>query len=127
MVSLCGCSNGGNGGDASTDGSGEAAPTTCAGDNDCPGAGSFCYFVIDGGCSISGVSGVCLFYTQPQTCTPNVSCGCDGTTISICAPSGYVNRQSNYAGPCPADAGTDAGTDAATDGATDGSTDALPE
>ena len=117
-----GCSNSGNGGDASTDGNGDAPPITCAGDYDCPSA-AYCFFVIDGGCSVSGVNGVCLFYTQPPNCTPNVACGCDGTTVSVCAPAGYTNRVSNYAGPCPyVDAGSDAD-----DGATDGGTDALPE
>ncbi len=117
FLGVCACSNGGGGNDAGSDaGDGGNAPVSCSSDSDCPNIGDHCFFVIDGGCSLQNLTGVCMGYTAPASCTPNVACGCDGTTISVCAPAGYVDRSSRNAGACPADAGTD-----------DGSTDASPE
>jgi len=123
---LVACSNnGGNGADASADAAPDQnAPVGCLTDSECPAAGDHCYFAIDAGCSIAGSNGVCLYYAQTAGCTPNVACGCDGTTISVCAPPGYVDRVSNYAGACPSDGGTDGGAD---DGATDDASDAAAE
>ncbi len=105
-------------GDGGTDAAGDGGnpPTTCTGDFDCPSASQHCYFPMDGHCTVQGETGTCMEFQEPDACQPNVSCGCDGTTISVCAPAGYVNRVSNFSGPCPADAGT-----------ADGSTDATAE
>jgi len=115
MVFFCACngdnSNGDGGSDATNDNN---APQVCAGDFDCPTAGNKCWFVVDGGCSVQGNKGVCMTFVPPDNCTATVACGCDDTTISICAPPGYVDRPSNSVGACPnSDAGSDAGTDAA--------------
>jgi hypothetical protein len=123
-----GCSNGSGNPDASTDASGDAAPVTCTGDSDCPSISESCYFPINGGCVLSGLTGVCLNYTQPMSCTPNIACGCDGTTINICAPAGYVDRASRSAGACPmSDAGMDTGSDAPDNDAADAETDAAAD
>ena len=116
MIFLCACNGDNSNGDGGADGSGDGnqAPPVCLGDFDCPSAGEKCWFVIDGGCSVANQNGVCLPYTQPDNCAPNVAnvaCGCDNTTISVCGPAGYVDRTSNYAGACPSDAGVDAGDD----------------
>ena len=112
MLFICAC-NGGDpsGGDGGVDAAGDMSttPQTCAGDFDCPSSGSKCWFTIDAGCSVLSLKGVCKSFTPPDKCAPTVACGCDGTTISVCAPQGYVDRPSNYAGPCPDDGGTDAG------------------
>jgi len=121
-VAAAGCSNGGGGSDASTDSpAADVATGGCTTDLDCPNIGDHCYFAIDAGCTITGTLGKCMAYTQPSTCTPNVACGCDGTTISVCAPAGYVDRPSMGAGACPP---SDAGDDGASD---DGASDASPE
>ena len=120
MVFICACngdsSNGDGGSDATSDGT---APQVCAGDFDCPSAGSKCWFVADGGCSVQSLKGVCMTFTPPDKCAPTVACGCDGTTISVCAPQGYVDRPSNNVGACPSDAGSETGTDGGADAGTD--------
>jgi hypothetical protein len=129
MIFLCAC-DGDSSTDAGTDASGDGyqASPVCLGDFDCPNTGESCWFVIDGGCTVQNQNGVCLPFTAPADCTAstNVACGCDGTTISVCAPAGYVDRTSNRAGACPSDAGpgTDGGTD---DAGTDDAGDASPE
>lgn len=97
------------GGDATAD-SGNP-PAKCTGDFDCSSAGQHCFYVIDGHCSFANVTGTCMDFVEPDACTPNVACGCDGTTISVCGPAGYVNRSSNFAGPCPIDASADAASE----------------
>jgi len=114
MIFLCACNGDSSNGDGGVTEAGSDVPTAppkCAGDFDCPNAGSKCWFAVDGGCTVQGVMGVCMSFTPPDKCAPTVACGCDGTTISVCAPAGYVDRSSNYAGPCPDDGGTDAGVD----------------
>ena len=108
LASACSPSGGGNdgGSDATPDG---AQNNSCTGDFECTSAGDHCFFPIDGGCTVQGRSGTCVAYQAPSSCTPNVSCGCDGTTISVCAPPGLVDRASMSAGACPVvDAGDDA-------------------
>ncbi len=118
---LAGCSNGGGGNDGGTDATAETGPQTCTADTSCSSSGQQCWFAIDGGCGLSGSQGVCLTYIAPQMCTPNVACGCDGTTVTLCGPAGYVDRFSAYAGPCPmSDAGPEASVDAGLDGSDDG-------
>ena len=105
------CSNTAPAVDGGADGSSSDSanpPTKCTGDFDCPSAGQHCFFVIDGHCSFANVTGTCMDFAEPDACQPNVACGCDGTTISVCGPAGYVNRSSNFAGPCPVDASADA-------------------
>ena len=113
------CSPGGGGSDAGGDVTtgGDGATGGCTTELDCPSVGDRCYFAIDAGCSTAGRTGKCMPYTAPASCTPNVACGCDGTTISECAPDGVVDRPSAGAGACPPsdDAGDDAATDAASD------------
>ncbi len=106
LLSICACSNGGGGSDAGAD-AGDAGqpPSPCSTDTDCPSLGQHCYFVIDGGCSLQNLKGVCMAFTAPDPCPGNVACGCDGTTITACAPAGYVDRSSNFAGACPSDGG----------------------
>lgn len=113
LLVLCACSNGGGGNDAGADGGDGGKPlASCSTDSDCANIGDHCFYVIEGGCSLQNLKGVCMGYTAPANCTPNVACGCDGTTISVCAPAGYVDRASRNAGACPApqDAGTDTGS-----------------
>jgi len=120
-VALAACSNGSGAPDASTDAEADGGTGTCTGDFDCPNASDSCFFAINGGCGENELSGTCIPYTPPASCaTPNVACGCDGTTISVCAPAGYVNRPSSGPGECPpmpdaGDGGDDDGsaTDAA--------------
>ena len=121
------CSNSSGGGsDASTDSpNGDGATGGCAGDYDCPNVSDHCFYPIDLGCSTAGQVGTCMGYTAPSNCTPTVACGCDGTTISVCAPDGYVDRPASGPGACPpSDAGDDGATDAADDGATEDAADA---
>lgn len=122
---LAGCSNGGGSNDGGTDGTtSETGANTCTSDVDCSKSGDHCYFPITGGCSSVGT---CITYSQPASCTPNVACGCDNTTISVCAPTGYVTFPAKASGACIDDGGTDApATDGATD-ATDDASDASPE
>ena len=117
MIVLCACNGDSSAVDAGADGSsdGNQPPKTCAGDFECPSAGSKCWFAVDGGCTIQSQKGVCISFTPPDKCAPTVACGCDGTTISVCAPVGYVDRTSNSAGACPDDGGAEAATDAGTD------------
>jgi len=121
MIFLCACNGdsatGDGGSDAAADGN--VGPQVCAGDFDCPSSGSKCWFVVDGGCSLQSLKGVCMSFTPPDNCAATVACGCDGTTISECAPAGYVDRQSNSIGACPNDAGVDAGDDGGADASTD--------
>src|SRR5438874_2735322 len=107
MIVMCGCSGDSSTTDAGADATADTAPgpQPCAGDFDCPSSGSKCWFVVDGGCSVQNLKGVCLSFTPPDKCAPTVACGCDGTTISVCAPQGYVDRSSNFAGACPDDGG----------------------
>jgi hypothetical protein len=111
-----------SGDDTKTDGGPDATSdvgptkTACSGDFDCPNSGEKCWFVVDGGCTLQNLKGFCLPFTQPDKCAPTVACGCDGTTISVCAPVGYVDRPSNTAGACP---GGDAGDDGASDAGSD--------
>lgn len=125
-MALVACSSDSNSTDGGTDAPTDTkTATACSGDFDCPSAGDHCYFAIDGGCTIQGLSGVCMNYSQPASCTPNVACGCDGTTISICAPAGYVDRSSRNAGACPpGDSGVDASDADLGDSASDAATDA---
>ena len=108
-----------SGDDTKTDGGADATndvaiqKTPCSGNFDCPNSGDKCWFVVDGGCTLQNSKGSCLPFTPPDKCAPTVACGCDGTTISVCAPVGYVDRSSNNAGACPAiDAGNDGAADA---------------
>jgi hypothetical protein len=119
---LAACSNGGGSTDAGAD-SGDGGPpgSSCSTDNDCPSIGDHCYYVIDGGCSLQNLKGTCMAFSPPANCTANVACGCDGTTITVCAPAGYVDRSSNHAGACPV---IDSGV---TDGSADASADASGE
>jgi hypothetical protein len=123
-VALAGCSNGGGG---STDASAEASPESgtagCTGDLDCSNVSDRCFFPVTGDCTQTGPVGTCMPYTAPASCTPTVACGCDGTTISVCAPDGYVDRPSSGLGACPA---TDGGDDASMD-AGDAAADAAAE
>lgn len=114
---MCACNGDSSSGDAGPDatGDGNNPPQVCAGDFDCPSAGNKCWFTIDAGCGVQSLKGVCMSFTPPDKCAPTVACGCDGTTISICAPAGYVDRPSNYAGPCPDDGGADVVTDGGTE------------
>jgi len=107
---LCACNGDSSSGDGGSDaaGDGNTGPQACAGDFDCPSAGNKCWFTVDAGCGVQSLKGICLSFTPPDNCTPTVACGCDGTTISVCAPQGYVDRPSNYAGACPDDGGADA-------------------
>lgn len=116
------CSNDSGGTDASTDASTDAPDAGgCAGDFDCPNASDHCYFPISGGCSTLGI---CSPFVPSSNCTPTTACGCDGTTISVCAPDGYVDRPATGAGACPpSDAGDDGATEDATDDAADATTD----
>ncbi len=120
------CNGGSGSNDASTDGASDGSqPATCQTQFDCKNAGDLCFYPVNGGCTLQGDQGVCFSYNAAPNCTPNVACGCDGTTISVCAPAGYVNRFSQSAGACPvSDAGADG--DSATDDASDAA-DALPE
>jgi hypothetical protein len=103
---LLACSNNSGGADASSDSPvDQNTQTTCFSDVDCEAVGDHCFYAITGGCSLGGSTGVCINYSQPATCTPNVACGCDGTTISVCAPDGYVTRLSAGPGACPDDGG----------------------
>jgi hypothetical protein len=110
MIVLCGC----NGDSSATDGGTEAAsdtkqpPATCTSDSDCPSVGNKRWFPVDGGCGVQQNTGTCISFSPPDKCAPTVACGCDGTSISVCAPAGYVDRPSNYAGACPDDGGADA-------------------
>ncbi len=116
------CSPGAGSGDAGADGStaGDSATGGCTTELDCPSIGDRCYFAIDAGCSTAGRTGTCMPYTAPASCTPNVACGCDGTTISECAPDGFVDRPSAGPGACPpSDAGDDADDGSASDAASD--------
>ena len=130
-LAVAACSNNGGGGsDASTDSSSGDGAAGCAGDYDCPNVSDHCFYPIDLGCSTAGPVGTCMPYTAPSNCTPTVACGCDGTTISVCAPAGYVDRPAAGPGACPpSDAGDDGATDdgATDDGATDASTDAADD
>jgi len=114
------CSSGSPAVDAGSDGAtdGSKPNASCTFDYDCASAGQRCFFPIDGHCTVAGQTGTCMDFQEPDACQPNVSCGCDGTTISVCAPAGYVDRSSNFSGPCPA---PEAGP------VTDGSADATPE
>lgn len=110
-VALAACSNPPGGGvDASSDSATEGGTATCTGDFNCPSASDRCFFAINAGCGQNELRGTCIPFTTPPSCTPNVACGCDGTTISVCAPDGYVDRPSSGPGPCPpsADGGDDA-------------------
>ena len=113
------CSNASPAADAGADAGPDArtTPTSCTFDFDCPSGGQRCFFPIDGHCTVAGQSGTCMDFTEPDACQPNVACGCDGTTVSACAPAGYVDRSSNFAGPCPApEAGpADGSSDATSD------------
>jgi hypothetical protein len=114
LLFLLGCNGDDSGHDAGPDATSDvAAPTTpCSGDFDCPNSGEKCWFVVDGGCTLQNLKGSCLPFTPPDKCAPTVACGCDGTTISVCAPVGYVDRPSNTAGACATvDSGADAGDD----------------
>jgi hypothetical protein len=117
MIFLCACNGDSSQTDAGADatGDGSTGPQACAGDFDCPSSGSKCWFVVDGGCTLKSQTGVCMSFTAPDKCAPTVACGCDGTTISVCAPAGYVDRPSNSAGACPDDGGADSSADAGTD------------
>ena len=127
LLFVAACSNGGGSNDGGTDGTtSDVSPNACTSDVDCVNAGAHCYFAITGGCSATGT---CITYSPPATCTPNVACGCDDTTISVCAPAGYVTFPASAANACPDDGGTDA-SDAGNDaGAADASDagDASPE
>jgi hypothetical protein len=116
MLLVCGCNGDSNGADASSDATNDGKPSkACSGDFDCPNIGDKCWFVVDGGCSLQNLSGTCMAFTPPDKCAPTVACGCDNTTISVCGPAGYVDRSSNFAGPCPDDGGAEAATDASSD------------
>jgi hypothetical protein len=116
-VVVLGCSNNSGGSDASTDSpSDQSSAASCTSDPDCPNAGDHCYYKIGGGCSIAGSSGTCITFAPSAGCTPNVACGCDDTTISVCAPDGYVTFPNAMSGACPAsDASTDAPSESSTD------------
>jgi len=116
FVLLLGCSDNSSATDSGTGGDGAKTPAACTADFDCQSAGDHCYFPADGGCSIQGLKGVCQNFTAQPGCTPNIACGCDGTTVTVCAPGTSVDRPSNFAGACPvSDAGVEAGDDAGTD------------
>ena len=120
VAAACSPSGGGDDGGSDAPSGGDAGNGGCTFDDDCPNLGDKCLFAIDGGCTVAGRTGTCIAYSTPSSCTPNVACGCDGTTISVCAPAGYVDRASMSAGACPeSDAGTDGGADASDDGASD--------
>lgn len=117
LLASSACSNGGGGGnDAGADALPETGPTACTSDTDCPMIGYTCWYPINGGCTLQGMNGQCLFYSQTSMCVPNVGCGCDGTTISVCGPPGVVNRPSQMSGVCPM---SDAGPDVITDGSSE--------
>jgi hypothetical protein len=119
-LALLGCSDGGTSGDAAVDSStdADAGPATCVADFDCPNVGDHCFFPVDGGCTLQGRQGTCMAFTATPGCTATVACGCDGTTITVCAPDGYVDRPSVSAGACPPmDGGSDAGDDGSSDAA----------
>ncbi len=125
IVMVVACSNGGGNGDAGPDGTtSDTGANTCTSDVDCVKSGDHCYFPMTGGCSSPGT---CITYSQPVTCTPNVACECDNTTISVCAPAGYVTFPVKATGACVDDGGTDA--DSATDATADAddASDASPE
>ena len=95
--------------DASADAPVETGPIPCTSDPDCPSAGDHCWFPVNGMCTLTGMQGQCNSFMAMAGCTPNLACGCDGTTISVCGPPGLTNRPSNTAGACPqSDAGVDA-------------------
>ncbi len=126
VLGLLACSDNTSTTDGGNSGDSAKGPTTCNADYDCPSGGDHCYFPADGGCSLQGNKGVCQNFTAQLGCTPNVACGCDGTTISVCAPGASVDRPSNFPGACPlGDAGVEAGDDSGDDAAS--GTDASPE
>jgi hypothetical protein len=113
----------GNGG---PDGSIDAYGQFCVAARDCPAAFVCAYPIAD----LCGGAGRCLPYDPDGGCTAPNACGCNNTTVQLCAPTGYAPVPIQSQTAC--DGGTpvmDAADDAVTTDAeaTDSATDALSE
>jgi hypothetical protein len=98
---------------------GDAYGQSCVAARDCP-ADWLCAFPIANGCAATGR---CLPLTATAGCDAMAACACSGTTIDLCAPSGYASKQVSTLGACVEDAGGDA-ADAGGDAGADDSGDA---
>jgi hypothetical protein len=93
------------------DASGDASGRFCTAARDCPAVFVCAYPVAD----TCGAAGRCLPF-DTQTCSAGYGCGCDGTPVRLCAPSGYAPKPVASSSPCdgsapPVDAASDAATD----------------
>jgi hypothetical protein len=91
------------------DASGDASGRFCVAARDCPAA-FVCAYPIADAC---GASGRCLPYGI--ACDASAACGCDGTSVPLCAPAGFAPKPVKSESACnapPSDAGIDAGSDA---------------
>jgi hypothetical protein len=94
---------------------GDANGKFCVAARDCP-ATFVCAYSIADAC---GAAGRCLPYTAVAGCENNLACACDGTTVDLCAPSGYAAKPVSSVGACDGGSAPDTGTaDSGSDGAT---------
>ncbi len=90
------------------DASGDANGQACTAARDCPAA-FVCAYPIADAC---GASGRCMPYDTNACGDAGLACGCDNTTVQMCAPDGYAPKPIASTGACASDAGSDALADA---------------
>jgi len=94
---------------------GDANGRACVSARDCP-ATFVCAYPIADAC---GATGRCLPYTPVAGCDSDLACACDGTTVSLCAPSGYAAQPVAAIGSCDGGGADASSSDASADASAD--------